>query len=85
MERNYDEGIADMLIQLANMEVRLERENERLQKENTRLDLTIKRMVKAESRLKLFDLKLEQSIKAQQEFFEMQSRVNTYFLGHIKS
>ena len=87
MERNYDEVIADMLIQLASMEVRLQTENDRLAKENRRIDLLTKRMVRAESTLELFDRKmdarfaafdqkLEQSIQAQKEFFSMQSELN---------
>ncbi len=88
MERNYDEIIADMLIQLTNMEARLERDSKRaearFEKEGKRIDLTIKRMVKAESRLELFDRKLEQSIKSQQEFFTMQSQMNKFFLDQIK-
>lgn len=88
MERSYDEIIADMLIQLTNMEARLERDSRRaearFEKEGKRIDLTIKRMVKAESRLELFDRKLEQSIQSQQEFFNMQSKMNKFFLDQIK-
>jgi vacuolar-type H+-ATPase subunit E/Vma4 len=88
MERNYDEIIPDMLVQVTNMEARLEKDSRRaearFEKEGRRIDLTIKRMVKAESRLELFDRKLEQSIKSQKEFFDMQSQMNRFFLDQIK-
>jgi hypothetical protein len=77
MERNYDEGISDMLIQLDGIE-------KRMQKADRRMDLTIRRMVKAETRLELVDKKLSQSIKDQMEFSRMQSSVNAYFLDFIK-
>jgi hypothetical protein len=92
MERNYDEVISDMLIQLANIEAALQRQNDRMESFDTRMNLTIKRMVKVEARLEqhekwveLFDKKLEQSIKDQREFSKMQSDVNRYFLKAIKN
>ena len=92
MERNYDEVISDMLIQLASIEAALEKQNDRMESFDKRMNLTIKRMVKAESRLEhhekrmeVFDKKLEQSIKDQKEFSQMQSRVNKYFLNAIKN
>ncbi len=91
MERNYDEVISDMLIQLGAMESRWELLDHRLEKADKRLDLTIKRMVKAEQRLEnqekrmeLFDQKLEKSLKELKEFSSMQSQVNKYFLDVIK-
>lgn len=98
MERNYDEVIADMLIQLANIESALEKQNDRMESFDKRMTLTIKRMVKAESRLEhqekrmeafdkrveLLNKKLEQSIKDQREFSQMQSQLNKYFLNAIK-
>jgi hypothetical protein len=77
MERNYDEVISDMLIQLDNIE-------RRMQKADRRMDLTIRRMVKAETRFELVDKKLNQSIKDQMGFSRMQSSVNEYFLDFIK-
>jgi hypothetical protein len=84
MERNYDEVISEMLIQLGSIEKRME-------KADKRMDLTIKRMVKAEERLEkgekrmeIFDKKLEQSIKDQREFSRVQSKVNQYFIDFIK-
>jgi len=91
MERNFDEIIADMLIQLANIESRREKEDARMEAfdERTRafdkrLELTIKRMVKAETRLdrsekrmELFDERLKKAIEAQNE-------INKYFLEFIK-
>lgn len=99
MEKNYDEVISDMLIQLASIETALERQNDRMESFDKRMSLTIKRMVKAESRLEhqekrmeaydkrmeLFNKKLEQSIKDQREFSQMQSQVNKYFLSAIKN
>lgn len=85
MERNYDEVISDMLIQLDQIERRMD-------KADKRMDLTIKRMVKADNRMELFDKrmelfdkKLEQSIHDQQEFSRMQSKVNEYFLNFIQN
>ncbi len=92
MERNYDEVISDMLIQLANIETALQKQNDRMESFDKRMTLTIKRMVKAEARLEqhekrgeLFDKKLEQSIKDQQAFSKMQAQVNRYFLNAIKN
>lgn len=91
MERNYDEVIAEMLIELYELQ-------EQSRKFNRRLDLTITRMVKAENRLEaqekrmeahdtrmqVFDRKLDQSIKDQKEFSIAQSQINKYFLDIIK-
>jgi hypothetical protein len=84
MERNYDEVISDMLMQLDHIE-------RRMAKADKRMDLTIKRMVKAELRLEkgehrmeIFDKKLEQSLKDQLEFSKTQSKMNKYFLDIIK-
>lgn len=92
MERNYDEVISDMLIQLAAIETALEKQNDRMESFDKRMELTIRRMVKAESRLdqheksmEAFNRKLEQSIKDQREFSQMQSQMNRYFLSKIKN
>ena len=92
MERDYDDVISEMLIQLAQIEQSLEKENARMETFDKRMELTIKRMVKAESRLEasenrmeLFDKKLEQSIEDQKEFSVMQSQMNKYFLDYIKN
>ena len=84
MERNYDEVIADMLIELTEIRKRME-------KSDKRMDLTIRRMVKAEARLEsgerrmeLFDKKLERSIEDQIQFSRMQSKMNQYFLKQIR-
>jgi hypothetical protein len=70
MERNYDEVISDMLIQLAAIEISREKENARMEAFDKRMDLTIKRMVKAETRLEaaekrmeIFDQKLNRSLE----------------------
>jgi hypothetical protein len=85
MERNYDEVISDMLIQLDSIESRME-------KADKRNDLTIKRLVKAENRMErfdnrmeLFDQKLEKSIEDQKEFSRTQSEINQYFLNFIRN
>ena len=92
MERNYDEVISDMLIQLAQIERNLEQEHSRMEAFDKRMDLTIRRMVKAETRLEaaekrmeLFDQKLEKSITDQKEFSSVQSKLNKYFLDCIKN
>ena len=77
MNRNYDEILAEMLIQLDLIE-------QRMQKADKRMDLTIKRLVRVENRLEAFDKKIDQSLKDQREFSRMQSRVNKYFLDFIK-
>jgi hypothetical protein len=58
MERNYDEVISNMLIQLDQIDRRMKKAEERmekfdvkLEKSNKRMDLTIKRMVMAEKKL----------------------------------
>ncbi len=104
MERNYDEVIADMLIQLDQIERRMAKADQRMEKFDKRNDLTIRRMVRVENRFETqdrrmtlqenrmtaqenrmiaFDEKLEQSIKRQIEFNEMQSSMNQYFLEAI--
>ena len=90
MDRNYDEVIAEMLIQLEDIERRMGKADRIMEKFDKRLDLTIRRMVKAESRLEaqesrmmVFDAKLDQSIKDQMEFSKMQSNLNQYFLEAI--
>lgn len=78
MERNYDEVISDMLIQLDRIERRMD-------KADKRMDLTLKSLVKAENRMELFDKKLDRSVKDQMGFSRMQSEVNRYFLNFIKN
>lgn len=76
MERNYDKVISEMLIELEQIHARGE-------KLNKRLDLTIKRMVKAESRLEDVDRKLEQSIKDQRSQSQLQAKANAFFLKQL--
>ncbi len=97
MERNCDEVIAEMLIQLAQIERNLEKENSRMEAFDKRMALTIKQMVRVEERLgksddrmSLFDQKLnrsleqlEQSLNDHREFSAMQSRMNNYFIDYI--
>lgn len=66
MERNYDEVIADMLIQLAAIEAAFEKQNARMERFDKRMELTIRRMVKAESRLEKHENLLERLEKNQE-------------------
>jgi len=76
MERNYDEVIAEMLIELDQI-------HKRGEKSDKRMDLTIKRLVKAEKRMEDFDKKLSQSIKDQSAQSQLQARANAYFLKQL--
>jgi predicted nucleic acid-binding Zn-ribbon protein len=83
MERNYDEVIAEMLMELDQI-------HQRGEKLNKRLDLTIKRMVKAEDRMEDFDkklnqsiLQLEQSIKDHRSQSQLQAKANAFFLKQL--
>lgn len=84
MERNYDEIISDILIELHQLHRKGIEQDERNAKFDKRLDLTIKRMVKAENRMELFDKKLEQSIIELKEFRKEQNEINKYFLKEIR-
>jgi predicted nucleic acid-binding Zn-ribbon protein len=98
MERNNDELLADIVIKLVAIESQILEGQKFMEKLNNRIDFTVKRMVKAESRLDdtdkrmvsldkrmaAFDKKLEQSLKDQREFSQMQSKLNKYFLDRIK-
>lgn len=58
MERSfddYDEVISDMLIQLAKIEKQIDVNQQYMDKMNKRIDFVVKRMVKAENRMELFD------------------------------
>lgn len=84
MERNYDEVISEMLIELHQLQLRDAEQAESNAKFNKRMDLTIKRMVMAEKRLDLLDKKLDQSIKELKEFSRVQNEINKYFLKEIQ-
>jgi len=84
MERNYDEVIAEMLIELDQLYRKGIAQDERNAKFDKRLDFTIKRMAKAENRMESFDKKLEQSIKELKEFSKTQNEINKYFLKEIR-
>lgn len=97
MERNHDEVIAEMLIQLDEIERRWKKLDVKWEKADKRMDLTIKRMVreeqrmeKAEQRMEDFDRKLDKSIKAldqsvkdQQRQSHLQAKVNASFLKQL--
>ena len=76
MERNYDELISDILIQLDVIERRME-------KVDTRLNLTIKRIVRIESQIESMSKKQDQPFIAFQKFTAMQSNLNKYFLDYM--
>ena len=77
MDRNYDEVISDILIQLDAIE-------KRMAKADKRMDLTIRRIVMIEKRIDMVTKKQDHSIVAFQEFIGMQSKLNKYFLDHIE-
>ncbi len=84
MERNYDEVISEMLIELDQMHresIELAQRNAKFDK---RMDLTIARMVKAENRMEQFDKKLDESIKELKEFRRTQNEINKYFLKEMR-
>lgn len=97
-ERNYDEVVAEMIIQLGEIESNRRKADIRMEKFDRRMDLTIRRLVKAESRLEkidarfdaaeqrmtVFDHKLELSIKKLDESLDTQRQFNKYFLNYIK-
>jgi hypothetical protein len=84
MERNYDEVIADMLIQLDKHAALLEKIETRIDKGEKRMDLAIKRLVKSENRMEIFDKRLEQSLIDQKEFSNTQSKLNKFFIDYIE-
>ncbi len=87
MERNYDEVIAEMLIEMDQLHRKGIAQDERNAKFDKRLDLTVKRMVKAEKRpddadkrmepfdkrMELVDDKLERSIRELKAFSKAQN------------
>lgn len=83
MERNYDEVISEMLIQLDEIERRWKKLDAKWEKADKRMDLTIKRMVKAEARMEDFDRKLAQSIKDQRTQSQLQGKANASFLKQL--
>jgi chromosome segregation ATPase len=90
MERNYDEVISEMLIQLDEIERRWKKLDARMEKADKRLDMSIKRLVKAEQRLEKvddrmeeFDKKLKLSIKDQRAHSQLQGKVNATFLKQL--
>lgn len=84
MERNYDEVIADMLIQLDQLERRMDNVARRFEAFDFRMNLTVKRMVKVEQGLEIFDKRIEQFVGDQRQFKQEPSELNIYFLDYIK-
>ncbi len=84
MDQNYDELIAEMLIELHELQLRNEEQRETNNKLNRRMDLTVKRMVMAEKRLEQLDKKIDQSIKEFKEFSRLQNEINKFFLKEIR-
>ncbi|MBN8577052.1 MAG: hypothetical protein J0L66_08915 [Cytophagales bacterium] len=83
MEKDYDEIISDILIQLASFELRSKREHERVESLTKRMDLTVKRMVKIESRMEELLKQLNSSINTQSKFEDEQTRLNKEFVDFI--
>jgi hypothetical protein len=73
MDRNYDEVISEMLIELDQIQRRRIEENKRFDK----------RMEFIEKRMELIDKKLERSIKDQAENAKSQQRINEEFLDRL--
>jgi hypothetical protein len=84
MDQNYDELIAEMLIELHELQLRNEEQREINIKFNRRMDLTIKRMVMAEKRLEQLDKKIDQSMKEFKEFARIQNEINKLLLKEIR-
>ena len=84
MDREYDEVISDILIQLAAIEINNDVEHERLNSLTKRIDLTVKRMVKVESRMEELERQFNLMIQTQKRFIEEQNRINKEFSDFIK-
>lgn len=98
MERNYDEIIAEMLIELEQLQRDRIALAERNFKFDKRMELTIRRMVMTEKRLekieqriessdkrvRSFDVKLQESINELKTFRKTQNEINKYFLKEIR-
>jgi len=83
MERNYDEVISEMLIELDQIRKSREEADRRMEKFDKRLELAIMRLVKSEDRMEDFDKKLKLSIKDQKAQSQVQAKANTYFLKQL--
>ncbi len=77
MDKNYDEVLSDILIQLDAIE-------RRMAKSDTRMNLTVKRIVMIENKIEMILKKQDHSIMALQEFIAMQSKLNKYFLNYME-
>lgn len=84
MERDYDEVISDILIQLAAIEQNRERENERVESLTKRMNLTVKRVVKVELRLEELEKQVSAIYKTQKRFIDEQAGLNRDFLDFMK-
>lgn len=84
MDREYDEVISDILIQLAAIEINNDVEHERLNSLTKRIDLTVKRMVKVESRMEELERQFNLIVQTQKRFIEEQNRINKEFSDFIK-
>lgn len=83
MERNYDELISDVLIQLVYMEQSLALHEQRARSFNKRMDLTIKRVVKLEQRLEQVEKNARNTEKVYKSFMANQDDLNHQFLNFI--
>jgi hypothetical protein len=77
MERNYDEVIADILIDVANLQ-------DRVARLETRTDLFIKRIVKLENRVEFLTKRLDTFMNSYHESTAFQANLNDTFSQYIK-
>jgi hypothetical protein len=78
MERNYDELIADILIDVANLQ-------ERVGRLETRTDLSTKRIVKLENRVEFLTKRLDTFMDSYHESAAFQANLNDAFLQYMKN
>jgi hypothetical protein len=76
MERNYDEEIAELTIQVVALQ-------DELAEMKSKDVLTIKRVVKLENRLEFLHNKVDSLKIAFDEYIAFQSRLNSTFLDYI--
>jgi CHAD domain-containing protein len=76
MDRNYDEEIAELTIQVVALQ-------DELADMKSKDVLTIKRVVKLENRLEFLHNKVDSLKIAFDEYIAFQSRLNSAFLDHI--
>jgi hypothetical protein len=76
MERNYDEVIAELTIQIVSLQ-------DDLARINNRDSLTVKRVAKLENRIEFLSKKLDSFKIAFDEYIAFQSRLNSTFSDYM--